>query len=156
MRKQGLPVQRLATADALLSIASELRYLDLTALYAAVGEGRVSAQSIVAKLVRSLGGLAGAEEDLAEVALPTTPEAAAPHATGDSGVVVEDAADVWAGLSSAAPQGARGRDPRLRHAWAHGVSVHGANVSAVNFIHLAETQPERPWSTVHWSPTDIR
>ncbi len=34
------------------TIASDLRYPDLSALYAAVGEGRVSAQSVVAKLVR--------------------------------------------------------------------------------------------------------
>ena len=150
MRKQGLPVQRLATADALLSIASELRYPDLTALYAAVGEGRVSAQSIVAKLVRSLGGLAGAEEDLAEVALPTTPEAARPHATGDSGVVVEGASDVWARLSKCCTP-VPGDEIRGFVTHGHGVSVHRDD--CVNFIHLAETQPER-LVDVHWSPTD--
>ena len=150
MRKQGLPVQRLATADALLSIASDLRYPDLTALYAAVGEGRVSAQSIVAKLVRSLGGLAGAEEDLAEVALPTTPEAARPHATGDSGVVVEGASDVWARLSKCCTP-VPGDEIRGFVTHGHGVSVHRDD--CVNFIHLAETQPER-LVDVHWSPTD--
>ena len=70
MRKQGLPLQRLATADTLLQLAQDLRYNDLTSLYAAVGEGRVSAQSVVEKLVRSAGGLAGAEEDIAETTLP--------------------------------------------------------------------------------------
>src|SRR5947207_6173522 len=39
MRKQELPLQRLATADALKSIAAELRYPDVSALYAAVGGG---------------------------------------------------------------------------------------------------------------------
>ena len=78
MRKQGLPLQRLATADALLAIAHELRYADLSALYAAVGEGHVSAQSVVAKLVKSAGGIAGAQEDLAETTLLTrAPQAAA-------------------------------------------------------------------------------
>ena len=71
MRKQGLPLQRLATGDALLAIAHDLRYADLSALYAAVGEGHVSAQSVVAKLVRSAGGIAGAQEDLAETTLLT-------------------------------------------------------------------------------------
>ncbi|MGH3156745.1 MAG: RelA/SpoT family protein, partial [Streptosporangiaceae bacterium] len=71
MRKQGLPLQRLATGDALLQIARDLHYADLSALYAAVGEGHVSAQSVVMKLVKSAGGLAGAQEDLAEATLPT-------------------------------------------------------------------------------------
>ena len=55
MRKQNLPLQRLATADALNAIATDLHYSDLSALYAAVGEGHVSAQSVVAKLVKSAG-----------------------------------------------------------------------------------------------------
>ena len=71
MRKQGLPLQRLAAADTLITLARDLRYPDVSGLYAAVGEGRVSAQSVVEKLVRSVGGLAGAQEDLAETTLPT-------------------------------------------------------------------------------------
>ncbi len=55
MRKHGLPLQRLATGDALLAIATELHYPDLSALYAAVGEGHVSAQSVAGKLVQSAG-----------------------------------------------------------------------------------------------------
>ena len=53
LRKHGLPLQRLVTGDALLAIATELHYPDLSALYAAVGEGHVSAQSVAAKLVQS-------------------------------------------------------------------------------------------------------
>ena len=79
MRKQNLPLQRLATADALNAIATELHYTDLSALYAAVGEGHVSAQSVVAKLVKSAGGVEGAQEDLAEATL-VTQGAAAGHA----------------------------------------------------------------------------
>src|SRR5215470_7445293 len=59
MRKQELPLQRLATGDALQAIATELHYPDVSALYAAVGEGHVSAQSVVTKLVASVGGAAG-------------------------------------------------------------------------------------------------
>jgi GTP pyrophosphokinase len=150
MRKQNLPVQRLATADALLSIAHDLRYSDLTSLYAAVGEGRVSAQSVVEKLVRSLGGLAGAEEDMAEAALPTTVEATRPHATGASGVVVEGASDVWARLSKCCTP-VPGDEIRGFVTHGNGVSVH--RTDCVNFIHLVETQPER-MVDVHWEPTD--
>ena len=114
-----------------------------------MGEGRVSAQSVVTKLVRSLGGLAGAEEDLAEAALPTV-EAARPHAAGDSGVVVEGASDVWARLSKCCtPVPGDPITGFVTHG--HGVSVHRND--CVNFIHLAETQPER-MVDVHWSPTD--
>jgi GTP pyrophosphokinase len=150
MRKQNLPVQRLATADVLLSIAHDLRYTDLTSLYAAVGEGRVSAQSVVEKLVRSLGGLAGAEEDMAEAALPTTFEASRPHATGGSGVVVEGSSDVWVRLSKCCTP-VPGDEIRGFVTHGNGVSVH--RVDCVNYIHLAETQPER-MVDVHWSPTD--
>ena len=71
MRKAGLPLQRLLGGDALITLARDLHYADVTALYAAVGEGHVSAQSVVQKLVTSLGGAEGAVEDIAETAIPT-------------------------------------------------------------------------------------
>jgi GTP pyrophosphokinase len=97
MRKQGLPLARIAAADSLLTLARELHYADVSALYAAVGEGRVSAQSVVEKLVRSVGGLDGAQEELAEATLPT--KAPEPRTSGDSGVEVSGAPDVWVRLS---------------------------------------------------------
>ena len=113
MRKQNLPLQRLASADALNAIATELHYTDLSALYAAVGEGHVSAQSVVAKLVKSAGGVEGAQEDLAEATLVTrAPRPATP--VGDSGVVVEGSNDVWARLSKCCTPGAGRRDHRVR------------------------------------------
>ena len=68
MRKAGLPLQRLLGGDALVTMARDLRYTDVTALYAAVGEGHVSATSVVQKIVASLGGSEGAVEDIAETA----------------------------------------------------------------------------------------
>jgi GTP diphosphokinase / guanosine-3',5'-bis(diphosphate) 3'-diphosphatase len=148
MRKQGLPLQRLATGDALLAIARELRYTDLSALYAAVGEGHVSAQSVIGKLVRSAGGIAGAQEDLAETALPTRPPK--PPPAGDSGVVVEGAADVWARLSRCCTP-VPGDDITGFVTRGHGVSVHRAD--CVNLGHLLESQSERV-VTVRWSPRE--
>ncbi len=66
MRKQGLPVQRLLGGDAMTTLAKEMRYTDVSSLYAAVGEGHVSAQSVVHRLVQSFGGPEGAVEDIAE------------------------------------------------------------------------------------------
>ncbi len=70
MRKQGLPLQRLMTHETLTNLAGELRYADISALYAAVGEGHVSAQHVVGRLVESMGGEEGASEDLAEATSP--------------------------------------------------------------------------------------
>jgi GTP pyrophosphokinase len=148
MRKQGLPLQRVATGDALLQIARDLHYLDLSALYAAVGEGHVSAQSVVAKLVRSIGGLAGAQEDLAEATLPTRTVKPASSA-GSSGVVVEGTTDVWARLSRCCTP-VPGDEITGFVTRGHGVSVHRADCD--NVRHLATAQPERLVG-VHWSPT---
>jgi guanosine-3',5'-bis(diphosphate) 3'-pyrophosphohydrolase len=148
MRKQGLPLQRMAAADSLLNLARELRYPDVSGLYAAVGEGRVSAQSVVEKLVRALGGLAGAQEDLAETTLPT--KAPQPRPTGDSGVEVTGAADVWVRLSRCCtPVPGDPISGFVTHG--HGVSVH--RTDCVNLAHLTDTQRER-MVDVHWSPTD--
>jgi GTP diphosphokinase / guanosine-3',5'-bis(diphosphate) 3'-diphosphatase len=149
MRKQGLPLQRLATADALNAIATELHYNDLSALYAAVGEGHVSAQSVVAKLVKSAGGIAGAQEDLAEATLLTRTPRPAP-AAGDSGVVVEGAADVWARLSKCCTP-VPGDQITGFVTRGNGVSVH--RVDCMNLSHLLESQSER-MVNVRWSPKE--
>jgi len=149
MRKQNLPLQRLATADALNAIASELKYADLSSLYAAVGEGHVSAQSVVAKLIKSAGGVDGAQEDLAEATVVTrAPRPATPE--GDAGVVVEGAADVWARLSKCCTP-VPGDHITGFVTRGNGVTVHRADCT--NLMHLLESQPER-LVTVHWSPRE--
>ncbi|HEY2507432.1 MAG TPA: bifunctional (p)ppGpp synthetase/guanosine-3',5'-bis(diphosphate) 3'-pyrophosphohydrolase [Streptosporangiaceae bacterium] len=149
MRKQGLPLQRLATADALNSIATELRFTDLSALYAAVGEGHVSAQAVVAKLIKSAGGIEGAEEDLAEATQVTrVPRPPAP--AGDSGVVVEGSADVWARLSKCCTP-VPGDVITGFVTRGNGVSVHRKD--CVNLEHLVASQPERVVN-VRWSPRE--
>jgi GTP diphosphokinase / guanosine-3',5'-bis(diphosphate) 3'-diphosphatase len=149
MRKQNLPLQRLATADALNAIASELKYADLSALYAAVGEGHVSAQSVVEKLIKSVGGIDGAQEDLAEATVVTrAPRPATPE--GDAGVVVEGAADVWARLSKCCTP-VPGDEITGFVTRGNGVSVHRADCT--NLMHLLESQPER-LVTVRWSPRE--
>ena len=148
MRKQGLPLQRMATGDALLAIATEMRFADLSALYAAVGEGHVSAQSVVSKLVQSVGGTEGAQEDLAETTLPTRPPR--PRRARDSGVVVEGTADVWARLSRCCTP-VPGDEITGFVTRGHGVSVHRADCT--NLRHLLDSEPER-LVAVRWSPTE--
>jgi GTP pyrophosphokinase len=100
MRKAALPMQRLLGGEALLTIARDLHFTDVAALYAAVGENHVSAQSVVQKLVTQLGGVEGATEDIAETALPTTQaERSGARRSGDAGVTVKDVTDVWVKLA---------------------------------------------------------
>jgi guanosine-3',5'-bis(diphosphate) 3'-pyrophosphohydrolase len=98
MRKQGLPLQRMLTADTLMTIARELHLADVASLYAAVGESQVSSQNVVSRLVAAYGGEEGAVEDIAETAVATRP----PRARGaayDPGVVVVGVSDVWIKLA---------------------------------------------------------
>ena len=46
MRRQNLPLQRLMSQDSFAEVAQQLHYEDVSALYAAVGEGHVSTQSV--------------------------------------------------------------------------------------------------------------
>ncbi|QNG38399.1 bifunctional (p)ppGpp synthetase/guanosine-3',5'-bis(diphosphate) 3'-pyrophosphohydrolase [Geodermatophilaceae bacterium NBWT11] len=98
MRKAGLPLQRLMGGDALATLAADLHFSDVSALYAAVGEHQVSAASVVEKLMVALGGSEGATEDIAETAIPTK-RSVARTAGGDPGVVVHGMTDVWAKLA---------------------------------------------------------
>ncbi|GMA31375.1 hypothetical protein GCM10025875_13670 [Litorihabitans aurantiacus] len=98
MRKQNLPLQRLLTHDSLTALASDMRYADVTALYAAVGEHHVSAANVVSRLVAGLGGEEGTTEDLAEVTHPGATQIARTR-SGGGGVVVAGMDDVWTKLA---------------------------------------------------------
>jgi GTP pyrophosphokinase len=50
MRKAGLPIQKILGGHALLELAHDLRYEDIEKMYEAVGNGHVSAHSIIEKL----------------------------------------------------------------------------------------------------------
>ena len=146
MRKQQLPLQRLMSHELLQAIASDLRYPDVSALYAAVGEGHVSAQSVVARLVQSLGGEEGASEDMAEVTMPT--RVTRRPRTGDPGVVVKGVDDLWVKLARCCTPVPG--DPIIGFVTrGSGVSVHRGDCSNVEGL-LA--QPERIVE-VEWAPS---
>ena len=96
MRKQDLPLQRMMSKDTLTAVSADLRYSDIPALYAAVGEGQLSAQSVVERVVHSLGGAEGTSEDAAEALRPS---ARRRRATAEPGVVVNGITDVWVRLA---------------------------------------------------------
>ena len=55
MRKAGLPLQKIFAGHALLELSHDLHYADIDALYSAVGDGHVSAASVIEKLIVSMG-----------------------------------------------------------------------------------------------------
>jgi GTP diphosphokinase / guanosine-3',5'-bis(diphosphate) 3'-diphosphatase len=147
MRKQNLPIQRVLTGDSLVTLAHEMRYPDISALYAAIGEGHVGAQTVVQKLVQALGGEEGATEDIAEVTTPS-PRSRRRRPAGDPGVVVKGVDDVWVKLSRCCTPVPG--DPIIGFVTrGNGVSVH--RVDCVNVDALSQ-EPERILE-VEWAPT---
>ncbi len=139
MRKQNLPIQRLLSHEALVGLATELRYADVSALYAAVGEGHVSAPHVVELLVKSLGGDAGTEEDAAEAAVPGVPTTHRRTRVGDPGVVVRGVEDIWVKLARCCTP-VPGDDIIGFITRGAGVSVHRADCANVEGL---RAQPER-------------
>ncbi|MDX3093061.1 bifunctional (p)ppGpp synthetase/guanosine-3',5'-bis(diphosphate) 3'-pyrophosphohydrolase [Streptomyces sp. ME01-24h] len=147
MRKQNLPIQRVLTGDSLVTLAHEMRYPDISALYAAIGEGHITAQSVVHKLVEALGGEEGATEDIAEVTTPSRSRAKR-RSAADPGVIVKGEKDVWVKLSRCCTPVPG--DPIIGFVTrGNGVSVHRAD--CVNVESLSQ-QPERIID-VEWAPT---
>jgi GTP pyrophosphokinase len=100
MRKEGLPLKRVMTHESLTQVAHDLRLADVSALYAAVGEGNLGAQAVVRKIIDLYGGQEGAAEDLAEAVTITRPRRGAKSRTpGDTGVIVMGASDVLVKLA---------------------------------------------------------
>lgn len=98
VRRGGLPLQRLMTGESMGALARELRYLDVSALYTAVGEGHVSARHVVQRLVAQLGGDDEAADELAERYTPATMPMRQ-RSTDDVGVAVPGAPGVLTKLA---------------------------------------------------------
>ncbi|MFE9819426.1 RelA/SpoT family protein [Streptomyces sp. NPDC005773] len=147
MRKQNLPIQRILTGDSLVTLAHEMRYPDISSLYAAIGEGHVAAAGVVQKLVQALGGEDAANEDLAESSPPSHGRNKR-RAKADPGVVVKGVEDVWVKLARCCTPVPG--DPIIGFVTrGSGVSVHRAD--CVNVDSLSQ-QPERILD-VEWAPT---
>ena len=153
MRKQNLPLQRLMNHDSVLSVATSLGYPDISGLYAAVGDGHISAQNIVSKLVENLGGGDGTEETLSEAVTPGGHLHSAPELSAKGqGVSVDgmNANDVWVKLARCCTP-VPGDDIVGFITRGQGVSVH--QHSCPNAVRLEGLHPERfvqvSWSSEH-------
>ena len=153
MRKQNLPLQRLMNHDSVLSVATSLGYPDISGLYAAVGDGHISAQNIVSKLVENLGGGDGTEETLSEAVTPGAHLHSAPELSAKGqGVSVDgmNANGVWVKLARCCTP-VPGDDIVGFITRGQGVSVHQR--SCPNAVRLEGLHPERfvqvSWSSEH-------
>ncbi len=147
MRKQGLPLTRLMTHDVLALVAEHFHHADVSALYAAVGEGNLSAQAVVRRVIDLHGGDDGAAEDMSE-GVTITGRSRAKRASTDSGVVVKGVDDLWVKLAKCCTPVPP--DPILGFVTkGGGVSVHRCDCT--NASSLLD-QPERVLE-VEWAPT---
>ena len=145
MRKQNLPLQKLMSSDVFAEVAAGMRYEGVEALYAAVGEGHVSTQSVLEKVVAAVQSEAEADE--AEVPFLTKGRARQLKSS-DSGVLVRGAPDILVKLAKCCTPVPG--DPIVGFVTrGSGVSVHRGDCKNVATL-LAE--PDRIVE-VEWAPT---
>ncbi|MEY3515426.1 MAG: putative pyrophosphokinae/guanosine-3,5-bis(diphosphate) 3-pyrophosphohydrolase [Actinomycetota bacterium] len=138
LRKQNLPLHRLMANQALVGVANELRIKGIDELYSAVGEGKISAQSVVAKLLQLHGGEEGASEDLSEAIAPTRVRRSG-NITNSPSVNVKGIDDVYTRLSRCCTP-VPGDEIFGYVTRGEGVSVH--RIDCTNATDL-KTEPER-------------
>jgi guanosine-3',5'-bis(diphosphate) 3'-pyrophosphohydrolase len=144
MRKQNLPLQRLMSQDVFSEVAAQMRYDDVSALYAALGEGHVSTQSVIEKVLAIVQGEEESEE--IEVALPSRPRR--PLRNSDSGILVRGAPDILVKLAKCCTP-VPGDEILGFITRGQGVSVHRTDCTNVQAL---LQQPER-MIDVEWAPS---
>lgn len=137
MRKRNLPTQTLMGMEALLGVAQDLNLSNVDTLFAALGDGQVSAQNVVSHLVKDAGE-GEVEEDIGQSLLPSRQTRSKHSSTAD--IAVKGVSDVWVKLAKCCTpvpgDAITGFITR-----GSGVSVHRED--CVNAQHLRKTHPER-------------
>jgi len=145
MRKQNLPLQKLMNQDVLSEVGAQLRFEGVEALYAAVGEGHVSTQSVIEKVL----ALLQTDADADEAELPFTPKGRARQLRpSDSGVLVRGAPDILVKLAKCCTP-VPGDEIVGFVTRGTGVSVHRSDCNNVKSL---LTEPDR-MIEVEWAPT---
>ena len=143
LRREGLPVQRIWTSDALLAEMEALNIADIETLFASIGEHHVSARGFAQRVGRSMRG-AGSDEQLA---LPIRMDRPQGERRGSSGIHVEGLEDVLVRLSRCCTP-VPGDEILGFVTKGRGVSVHRADCA--NAVSLVEDEPAR-MIDVEWS-----
>ncbi|MGH3448099.1 MAG: RelA/SpoT family protein [Nocardioidaceae bacterium] len=149
MRREGLPLQRMLNHETLSVVASDLNHSDVTSLYAAVGEGNTTAQSVVRRILETFGGDQAAADEAAEtVAVTAERSGGKVSPRGDAGVVVKGVGDVLTKLAQCCTP-VPGDDIIGFVTSGAGVSVHRTDCTNMKSL---SAQPGR-LVEVEWAPT---
>ena len=97
MRKAGLPLQKILGGHSLLQLAHDLNYPDIEALYAAVGDGHISANHVIERLESSLGLSETYDSPIDENITTASPSRI--NRRSASGIIVEGVDDVLVKLA---------------------------------------------------------
>ena len=97
LRREGLPVQKLASAQTLAELAGAMNYPDADALHAAIGDNRISARAVTQRILRELRG--GAIEEQLPVTARQQHLSSRPSRGASVGVYVEGLDDMMVRLS---------------------------------------------------------
>ncbi len=144
MRRQNLPLQRLMSQESFTEVAHQLHYEDVSALYAAVGEGHVSTQSVLEKVTANV---ADNDTSTGAISLPGRPPSREARA-GDSGILVRGAADILVKLAKCCTPVPG--DPIVGFVTrGSGVSVHRSDCVNVKAL----SAEEQRFVEVDWAPT---
>jgi len=145
LRREAIPIRTTLSSTALSQVASDLNLEGLEALFAAVGEGQISAQSVVQRVGRQMRG--GDEDQLPTTATSTT---RAPRRES-TGVYVEGLDDVMVHLARCCTP-VPGDEIIGFVTMGRGVSVHRTDCS--NAAGLARSSEER-LIEVEWDATSV-
>ena len=133
LRRQGLPVQSLINSDLLEEVAEDFKLADVSALYSMIGQGQISASSVIERL-KLLQGIIDPETEEIPVQVPKSLRG---PRSASQGVLVRGSADVMTKMARCCKQ-VPGDEIVGFITRGDGVSVHRADCKNVNSL-----RPER-------------
>jgi GTP diphosphokinase / guanosine-3',5'-bis(diphosphate) 3'-diphosphatase len=147
LRKGGLPLQRLLTLEHLTAVAGFFKLTDVSALYAAVGEGIVGPQAVVNRLIIVEGGDETVADEINEDRVVTGRRRRSSGGASDCGIRVIGASDLLVKLAKCCTP-VPGDDILGFVTRGSGISVHRVDCSNVENL---RSEPER-LTPVEWAP----
>jgi GTP pyrophosphokinase len=147
LRKGGLPLQRLLTLEHLTAVAGFFKLADVSALYAAVGEGTVGAQAVVNRLIMVEGGDEIVADETSEDRVVTGRRRRSSSGASDCGIRVIGATDIVVKLAKCCTP-VPGDDILGFVTRGAGVSVHRVDCGNADSL---RSEPER-LIPVEWAP----
>jgi GTP diphosphokinase / guanosine-3',5'-bis(diphosphate) 3'-diphosphatase len=147
LRKGGLPLQRLLTLEHLTAVAGFFKLTDVSALYAAVGEGTVGPQAVVNRLISVEGGDESVADEISEDRVVTGRRRRSSGGASDSGIRVIGASDLLVKLAKCCTP-VPGDDILGFVTRGSGISVHRVDCSNAENL---RSDPER-LIPIEWAP----